>query len=271
MGFTGIAVGAALAGLRPICEFMTMNFAMQAIDQIVNSAAKTLYMSGGAFACPVVFRGPNGAAAGVAAQHSQDFATWYGQVPGLQVLIPWSARDCMGMLRAAIRSDTPSVFLENELLYGRTFEVDEGEWNDPDFGIPAGQAEVVRAGSDCTVVTLSLGVDMALEAAESQSKWSLEIINLRSTRPIDFATVFASVRKTGRLVCLEAGWPRFGLGAELAAQVQESLFDHLDAPVLRVAGADSPMPYAATLERSALPALADLLRAVEHVCTGLCK
>jgi len=255
MGFAGIAVGAALAGLRPICEFMTFNFAMQAIDQIVNSGGKTYYMSGGNVPCPVVFRGPNGAAAGVGAQHSQDYAAWYGQIPGLKVISPWSAEDCRGLLKAAIRDPNPTVFLENEMLYGVSFPVSKEALSE-DFLLPIGKAKVERAGSDITIVAHSKMVAHSLEAADILAKEGIqaEVINLRSIRPLDIDAIKASVKKTNRLVTVEGGFPAFGVGSEICAQIVESeAFDYLDAPVERVTGADVPTPYAANLEDLAFP------------------
>lgn len=255
MGFTGIAVGAALAGLRPICEFMTFNFAMQAIDQIVNSAAKTYYMSGGNVPCPVVFRGPNGAAAGVGAQHSQDFAAWYGSIPGLKVVSPYSAEDCKGLLKAAIRDPNPVVFLENEMLYGLSFPMSAEAMKD-DFLLPIGKAKVELEGSDVTIVAHSIMVGRSLEAAEKLAKEGIkaEVINLRSIRPLDIGTIIKSVKKTNRLITVEGGFPQFGVGSEICAQVVESeAWDYLDAPVERITGADVPTPYAANLEAHAFP------------------
>jgi pyruvate dehydrogenase E1 component beta subunit len=250
-GFTGLAVGAAFGGLRPIVEFMTFNFAMQAMDQIVNSAAKTLYMSGGQMGCPVVFRGPNGAAARVAAQHSQCYASWYAHCPGLKVIAPWSAADAKGLLKAAIRDPNPVIFLENEILYGQSFPVPES----PDFVLPIGRARVERPGKDVTIVAFSLMVGMAMKAAEALAAEGIEaeVINLRTIRPLDVDTVVASVRKTNRLVSVEEGWPYAGIGAEIAATIMEHGFDWLDAPVARVTGVDVPMPYAANLERMVVP------------------
>ena len=263
-GFAGLGVGAAFAGLRPIVEFMTWNFAMQAIDHIINSAAKTLYMAGGELGCPVVFRGPNGAAARVAAQHSQEYSTWYAHCPGLKVIAPYSAADAKGLLKAAIRDPNPVVFLENEILYGHSFDVPKLE----DFVLPIGRARILRAGSDVTIATFSLMVERALQAAEALAEEGIEaeVIDLRTIRPLDVATVVESVKKTNRLVSLEEGWPRFGMGAELAAAMMEHAFDHLDAPVQRVAGKDVPMPYAANLERMALPQIDDVVRAAKAVC-----
>ncbi|KAL4401934.1 pyruvate dehydrogenase E1, beta subunit [Malassezia pachydermatis] len=254
-GFTGLAVGAAFAGLRPICEFMTFNFAMQAIDQIVNSAAKTHYMSGGMVSCPIVFRGPNGAAAGVAAQHSQDYASWYGQIPGLKVVSPYSAEDARGLLKAAVRDPNPVVFLENEILYGHSFPVSEEALSE-DFVIEIGKAKVERPGKDITIVSHTIGVDHSLNAAKllEEEGISAEVINLRSIRPLDIDTILASLKKTNRLVTVECGFPAFGLGSEICAQIMETDgFDYLDAPVERVTGADVPTPYAHNLEDRAFP------------------
>jgi len=255
MGFAGLAVGAALAGLRPICEFMTFNFAMQAIDHIVNSAGKTYYMSGGNVPCPVVFRGPNGAAAGVAAQHSQDYAAWYGSIPGLKVVSPWSAEDCKGLLKSAIRDPNPVVFLENEMMYGVTFPMSAEAMSDS-FLIPIGKAKVEREGSDVTIVAHSKMVTHSLEAAEILAKEGIkaEVINLRSIRPLDIDTIKASVKKTNRLLIVEGGFPAFGVGSEICAQIVESeAFDYLDAPVERITGADVPTPYAKILEDISFP------------------
>jgi pyruvate dehydrogenase E1 component beta subunit len=250
-GFTGMAVGAAMNGLKPIVEFMTFNFAMQAIDQIINSAAKTLYMSGGQMGCPIVFRGPNGAASRVGAQHSQCYASWYAHCPGLKVLAPWSAADAKGLLRAAIRDPNPIIFLENEILYGQSFEVPVDE----DFVLPIGKAKIERAGEHVTIVAFSIMVGVALKAAETLAGQgiSAEVINLRSLRPLDTATIVESVKKTNRVVCVEEGWPFAGIGAEIAMQVVENCFDWLDAPPVRVTGLDVPLPYAANLEKLALP------------------
>jgi len=263
MGFTGLAVGAALKGLKPIVEFMTFNFAMQAIDHIVNSAAKTLYMSGGQINCPIVFRGPNGAAARVAAQHSQCYASWYSHVPGLKVVAPYSAADAKGLLKAAIRDPNPVVFLENELTYGHSFDVPV----DPDFIIPIGKARVVRQGRHATVTAFSMMVEHAIAAAEilAADGIEVEVIDLRTIRPLDTATIVNSVKKTNRLVSVEEGWPQSGIGAELAAQMMEHAFDYLDAPVVRVHGADIPLPYAANLEKLALPQTSDIVSAVRKV------
>jgi pyruvate dehydrogenase E1 component beta subunit len=250
-GFTGMAVGAAMNGLKPIVEFMTFNFAMQAIDQIINSAAKTLYMSGGQMGCPIVFRGPNGAAARVGAQHSQCYASWYAHCPGLKVVAPWSAADAKGLLRAAIRDPNPVIFLENEILYGHTFDCPTSD----DFVLPIGKAKVEREGTDVTIVAFSIMVDVALKAAEAlaEQNISAEVINLRTIRPLDVETIVASVKKTNRVVSVEEGWPFAGIGAEIAMTVTEHCFDWLDAPPARVAGLDVPMPYAANLEKLALP------------------
>jgi pyruvate dehydrogenase E1 component beta subunit len=250
-GFTGMSVGAALNGLKPIVEFMTFNFAMQAMDQIINSAAKTLYMSGGQMGCPIVFRGPNGAAARVAAQHSQCYASWYAHVPGLKVVAPWSSADAKGLLRAAIRDPNPVIVLENEILYGHTFDCP----TDEDFILPLGRAKVERVGQHVTVVAFGIMVGVALQAAEALAEQGIEaeVINLRSLRPFDTATVVESVKKTNRLVSVEEGWPFAGIGAEVAMQVIEHAFDWLDAPPVRVHGLDVPLPYAANLEKLALP------------------
>jgi pyruvate dehydrogenase E1 component beta subunit len=250
-GFTGMAVGAAMGGLRPILEFMTFNFAMQAIDQIINSAAKTRYMSGGQMSCPIVFRGPNGAASRVAAQHSQCYASWYAHVPGLKVVAPWSSADAKGLLRAAIRDPNPVIFLENEILYGQSFDCPTAN----DFVVPIGRAKIERAGTHVTIVAFSIMVGVALKAADILAKEGIEaeVINLRTLRPLDTATIVESVKKTSRLVTVEEGWPFAGIGAEIAMQVIENCFDWLDAPPARVAGADVPLPYAANLEKLALP------------------
>ncbi|GBQ31828.1 pyruvate dehydrogenase E1 component subunit beta [Gluconacetobacter sacchari DSM 12717] len=262
-GFTGMAVGAALTGLKPIVEFMTMNFAMQAIDHIINSAAKTRYMSGGQISCPIVFRGPNGAAARVGAQHSQCYASWYGHVPGLKVVAPWSSADAKGLLRAAIRDPNPVIVLENEILYGQKFPCPV----DDDFILPIGRAKVEREGTDVTIVAFSIMVGTALEAAAilAEQGISAEVINLRTIRPLDTETIVASVKKTSRLVCVEEGWPFAGIGAEVAMQVIEHAFDYLDAPPARVAGADVPMPFAANLEKLALPNPAWVVDAVRKL------
>ena len=262
-GFTGMAVGAAFTGLKPIVEFMTFNFSMQAIDQIINSAAKTLYMSGGQLGCPIVFRGPNGAASRVAAQHSQCYASWYAHVPGLKVLAPWSAADAKGLLRAAIRDPNPVIFLENEILYGQSFECP----TDDDFILPIGKAKVEREGTDVTLVAFSIMVGMAMQAAEKLAEMgiSAEVVTLRSLRPLDTETIVNSVKKTNRLVTLEEGWPYAGIGAEVAMQIMEHAFDHLDAPPTRVTGLDLPMPYAANLEKLALPRLEQVVEAARAV------
>jgi pyruvate dehydrogenase E1 component beta subunit len=262
-GFTGMATGAAFTGLKPIVEFMTFNFSMQAIDHIINSAAKTLYMSGGQLGCPIVFRGPNGAASRVAAQHSQCFASWYAHCPGLKVVAPWSAADAKGLLRAAIRDPNPVIVLENEILYGQSFDCP----TDEEFILPIGKAKVERAGTDVTLVAFSIMVGMAMQAAEKLAEQgiSAEVINLRSLRPLDTATIVESVKKTNRLVTLEEGWPYAGIGAEVAMQVMEHAFDHLDAPPARVTGLDIPMPYAANLEKLALPRLEQVIEAARAV------
>ena len=262
-GFAGIGVGAAMVGLKPIVEFMTWNFAMQAIDHIINSAAKTLYMAGGGMGSPIVFRGPNGAAARVAAQHSQEYSTWYGHCPGLKVIAPYSAADAKGLLKAAIRDPNPVVFLENEVLYGHSFEVPKLD----DFMLPIGKASVVRKGGHVTITAFSLMVERALKAAEALAGEGIEaeVIDLRTIRPFDTATVVRSVKKTNRLVSVEEGWPRFGMGAEMAAVMMEEAFDWLDAPVARVTGKDVPMPYAANLERLAVPQVDDIVAAVKNV------
>ncbi|TVQ85439.1 MAG: pyruvate dehydrogenase complex E1 component subunit beta [Micavibrio sp.] len=264
MGFAGVGTGAAYAGLKPVVEFMTMNFAMQAIDHIINSAAKTLYMAGGQLGCPIVFRGPNGAAARVGAQHSQCFASWYAHVPGLKVVAPYSAADAKGLIKAAIRDPNPVVVLENEIMYGKSFDVPVSE----DYVIPIGKAKIERAGTDVTLVSFSISVGRALEAADALAEQgiSAEVINLRSLRPLDTETVLNSVRKTNRLVTVEEGWPVAGIGAEFAAVLMENGFDDLDAPVLRVHGADVPMPYAENLERLALPQIEDVINAAKKVC-----
>merc|ERR1711884_1018796 len=255
MGFAGLAVGAAMNGLRPICEFMTFNFSMQAIDQVINSAAKTFYMSGGSVNIPIVFRGPNGCAAGVAAQHSQCFAAWYGHCPGLKVISPYDSEDCKGLLKASIRDPDPVVFLENELVYGSTFDIDDNVL-DADFVVPIGKAKVMRQGKDITLVSHSIGVGFCMGAAEILAKEgiSCEVVNLRSIRPLDMDTVNKSVMKTNHMITVEGGFPMFGVGAEVCAQVIEGpAFHYLDAPVIRVAGADVPMPYAKSLELLATP------------------
>jgi len=262
-GFAGVGVGAAMAGLKPIVEFMTFNFAMQAIDQIINSAAKTLYMSGGQMGCSIVFRGPNGAAARVAAQHSQDYSAWYSQIPGLKVVAPFSAADYKGLLKAAIRDPNPVIFLENEVLYGHSGEVPKL----PDYVIPIGKARVVRKGSHVTIISWSNGMTYALKAADELAKEGIEaeVIDLRTLRPMDTETIVASVKKTGRAVCVEEGWQQSGVGAEVAARIMEHAFDYLDAPVVRVSGKDVPMPYAANLEKLALPSVAEVVEAAKAV------
>jgi len=263
-GFAGLGVGAALGGLKPIVEFMTFNFAMQAIDQIINSAAKTLYMSGGQMGASVVFRGPNGAAARVGAQHSQDYSAWYSHIPGLIVVAPYSAADAKGLLKAAIRNPNPVIFLENEILYGHSFPVPKLD----DYVLPIGKAKVVRPGNNVTLVSFSIGMTYALKAAEELAKKHImaEVIDLRTLRPMDVGTIVESVKKTGRLVTIEEGWPQSGIGAEIAAQVMQQAFDYLDAPVLRVTGKDVPMPYAANLEKLALPSVNEIVEAAKAVC-----
>jgi len=263
-GFAGMAVGAALTGLRPVVEFMTFNFAMQAIDHIINSAAKTLYMSGGQMGCPIVFRGPNGAAARVGAQHSQDYTAWYSQVPGLLVVSPSNAADAKGLLKAAIRNPNPVVFLENEILYGQTGSVPKMD----DFIVPIGKARIARSGKDVTIVSFSIGMTYALKAADELASQGIEaeVIDLRTIRPMDIETVLASVQKTGRCVTVEEGWPQSGVGSEISAQIMERAFDYLDAPVKRITGKDVPMPYAANLEKLALPNVAEVVEAVTSVC-----
>ncbi len=264
IGFTGIAVGAAWGGLNPIVEFMTFNFAMQAIDHILNSAAKTNYMSGGQLGCPIVFRGANGAAARVGAQHSQDFAAWYAAIPGLKVVMPYSAADAKGLLKQAIRDPNPVVFLENEILYGRSFEVPALE----DFTIPFGKARIWREGTDVTIVSFGIGMTYALEAADQLAKEgiSAEVIDLRTLRPLDYDTVLASVMKTNRCVTVEEGFPVGAIGNHLSAVIMERAFDYLDAPVINCTGKDVPMPYAANLEKLALVTTADVVAAVKSVC-----
>jgi len=263
MGFAGIATGAAYKGLRPVCEFMTFNFAMQAIDQIVNSAAKQAYMTNGDMNVPVVFRGPNGAAAGVAAQHSQCFAAWFSQVPGLKVITPWNAEDCRGLLKSAIRDPNPVVFLENELLYGQAFPVSE-EAQSPDFLLPIGKAHVERAGTDVSLISFTKMVGYCMEAADKLAAQgiSAEVLNLRTLRPLDRDAIIATAKKTHRVVAVEEGWPQCGIASEICAILMESeAFDYLDAPVERVTGADIPMPYATALEKAALPQVEDILAA----------
>ena len=265
-GFAGLGVGAAFGELRPVIEFMTFNFAMQAIDQIINSAAKTLYMSGGQMGCPIVFRGPNGAASRVAAQHSQCYASWYAHCPGLKVVSPWSAADAKGLLKAAIRDPNPVIFLENEVMYGQNFDIPEDE----DWIVPVGKAKIVREGNDVTIVAFSIMVGRALAAADALAEQgiSAEVIDLRTIRPLDSETIIASVRKTSRLVTCEEGFPFAGLGSEIAMQVIEQAFDWLDAPIARVTGKDVPMPYAANLEKLALPQIDDIVATALATCDG---
>jgi pyruvate dehydrogenase E1 component beta subunit len=262
-GFAGLGVGAAFTGLRPIVEFMTFNFAMQAIDHIINSAAKTLYMSGGQLGCPIVFRGPNGAAARVGAQHSQDYSAWYSQIPGLKVVSPYTAADAKGLLKSAIRDPNPVVFLENEMLYGQSFPVPQMD----DFIVPIGKAKVVRKGDHVTIISWSNGMSYALKGAEELSKEGIEaeVIDLRTLRPLDMPTILASVMKTNRVVTIEEGWAHCGVGAEIATRLMEQAFDYLDAPVARVSCKDVPMPYAANLEKLALPSVADVVQAAKAV------
>jgi pyruvate dehydrogenase E1 component beta subunit len=263
-GFAGLGVGAALAGLKPVVEFMTWNFAMQAMDHLINSAAKTLYMSGGQMGCHMVFRGPNGAAARVAAQHSQDYTSWYSHIPGLKVIAPSNAADAKGLLKAAIRDPNPVIFLENEILYGHSSPVPKLD----DFVLPIGKARIARAGKDVTLVAWSMGMTYALNAADELAKDGIEaeVIDMRTIRPMDIATVAQSVQKTGRAVTVEEGWKQSGVGAEIAARLMEEAFDYLDAPVTRVAGKDVPMPYAANLEKLALPSVAEVVEAAKAVC-----
>ena len=262
-GFAGLAVGAAFMGLKPVVEFMTWNFAMQAVDQIINSAAKTLYMSGGQVKSPIVFRGPNGAASRVAAQHSQCYASWYAHIPGLKVVAPYDAADAKGLLKAAIRDPNPVIFLENEVVYGWQFEVPEGE-----HIVPIGKAAVKRAGKDVTIVAFSICVKWALDAAENLKSEGIdaEVIDLRTIRPLDKQAIIDSVRKTHRLITVEEGWPTAGIGSEIAAIAMEELFDELDAPVVRITGKDVPMPYAANLEKLALPTVDDIVSAAREIC-----
>ena len=263
-GFAGLGIGAALAGLKPVVEFMTFNFAMQAIDQLINSAAKTLYMSGGQMGCQIVFRGPNGVAARVAAQHSQDYSAWYSHVPGLKVISPSTAADAKGLLKAAIRDLNPVIFLENEILYGHSSPVPKLD----DFVLPIGKAKIARAGNDVTIVSWSMGMNYALKAAEKLASEGIdaEVIDLRTLKPMDTDTIVASVQKTARLVTVEEGWQQSGVGAEIAARVMERAFDYLDAPVARVSGKDVPMPYAANLEKLALPSVVEVVEAAKAVC-----
>jgi pyruvate dehydrogenase E1 component beta subunit len=262
-GFAGVGIGAAMAGLKPIVEFMTFNFAMQAMDQLINSAAKTLYMSGGQMGCSIVFRGPNGAAARVAAQHSQDYAAWYSQIPGLKVIAPFSAADYKGLLKAAIRDPNPVIFLENEVLYGHSGQVPKLD----DYVVPIGKARIARPGGHVSIISWSMGMTYALKAAEELAKEGIEaeVIDLRTIRPMDTESIVQSVKKTGRIVTVEEGWPQSGVGAEIAARVMEHAFDYLDAPVTRVTGKDVPMPYAANLEKLALPSLDEVIAAAKSV------
>ena len=262
-GFAGMAVGAAMTGLRPIVEFMTFNFAMQAIDHLINSAAKTLYMSGGQMGAPIVFRGPNGAAARVGAQHSQDFAAWYSQIPGLKVVMPYTAADAKGLLKSAIRDPNPIIFLENEILYGQSFDVPKMD----DFLVPIGKARVHRTGHHITLVSFGIGMTYCVKAADELAKEGIEaeIIDLRTIRPMDTETVVRSIMKTGRCVAVEEGWPQSGVTAEIGMRIMEAAFDYLDAPVARVTGKDVPMPYAANLEKLALPTVADVIQAAKAV------
>lgn len=264
-GFAGLGVGAAFGGLRPIVEFMTFNFSMQAIDHIINSAAKTLYMSGGQMGCPIVFRGPNGAASRVGAQHSHCYASWYAHCPGLKVISPYSAGDAKALLKAAIRDPNPVIFLENELLYGHSFD---DVSSDPEYVLPIGKAFIRREGKDVTLVAFSIMVGKALEAAERLSEQGIdaEVIDLRTLRPLDIETIVQSVKKTNRVVSIEESWPFAGIGSEIAALMMEHAFDYLDAPVVRVTGADVPMPYAANLEHLALPQVDAIVEAVKEVC-----
>jgi pyruvate dehydrogenase E1 component beta subunit len=263
-GFAGLGIGAALSGLKPIVEFMTFNFAMQAMDQLINSAAKTLYMSGGQMGCQIVFRGPNGAAARVAAQHSQDYSAWYSHIPGLKVIAPSTAADAKGLLKAAIRDPNPVIFLENEILYGHSSPVPKLD----DFVLPIGKAKIARAGNDVTIITWSMGMSYALKAAEELAEAGIdaEVIDLRTLKPMDTETIIASVQKTGRAVTVEEGWQQSGVGAEIAARIAERAFDYLDAPIARVSGKEVPMPYAANLEKLALPSVAEVVEAAKAVC-----
>ena len=263
-GFAGLGIGAALAGLKPVVEFMTFNFAMQAMDQLVNSAAKTLYMSGGQMGCQIVFRGPNGAAARVAAQHSQDYSAWYSHIPGLKVIAPSTAADAKGLLKAAIRDPNPVIFLENEILYGHSSPFPKLD----DFVLPIGKAKIARTGSDVTIIAWSMGMTYALKAAEELAGQGIdaEVIDLRTLKPMDTDTIVESVKKTGRAVTVEEGWQQSGVGAEIAARILEYAFDYLDAPVVRVSGKDVPMPYAANLEKLALPSVEEVIEAAKAVC-----
>jgi pyruvate dehydrogenase E1 component beta subunit len=263
-GFAGLGIGAALAGLKPVVEFMTFNFAMQAMDQLINSAAKTRYMSGGQMGASIVFRGPNGPAARVAAQHSQDYSSWYSHIPGLKVIAPYSAADAKGLLKAAIRDPNPVIFLENEILYGQSFPVPKLD----DYLVPIGIAKIVRPGTDVTIVSWSMGMGYSLKAADALAKENIsaEIIDLRTLKPMDIETIIESVKKTGRIVTVEEGWRQSGVGAEIAASITEQAFDWLDAPVTRVTGKDVPMPYAANLEKLALPSVTEVVEAAKAVC-----
>ncbi len=263
-GFTGLGIGAAMAGLRPVVEFMTWNFAMQAMDQLINSAAKTNYMSGGQVRCPIVFRGPNGAAARVGAQHSQNYSAWYAHIPGLVVIAPYFAADCKGLLKSAIRNPNPVIFLENEVAYGHKHDVPDND----DHLVPIGKANVIREGTDVTITAFSLQVKTALEAADklAEEGISAEVIDLRTLRPLDTDTIIESLQKTHRLVSVEEGWPCGGMGAEISAIIMEKAFDELDAPVLRVTGKDVPLPYASNLERMSLPQIEDIVKAAKEVC-----
>jgi pyruvate dehydrogenase E1 component beta subunit len=263
-GFAGVGVGAAMTGLKPIVEFMTFNFAMQAIDQIINSAAKTLYMSGGQMGAPIVFRGPNGAAARVGAQHSQCYAAWYSHIPGLKVVMPYTAADAKGLLKAAIRDPNPVIFLENEILYGQSFEVPKID----DFVLPIGKARIHKKGNDVTIVSFGIGMTYSLKAIAELEKDGIdvELIDLRTIRPMDLPTVIESVKKTGRLVVVEEGYPQSSVGTEIASRVMQQAFDYLDAPILTIAGKDVPMPYAANLEKLALPNVGEVVQAVKTVC-----
>ena len=263
-GFTGIGIGAAFGNLKPIVEFMTFNFAMQAMDQIINSAAKTLYMSGGQMGCPIVFRGPNGAASRVGAQHSQCYASWYAHCPGLKVVTPWSSADAKGLLKSAIRDPDPVIFLENEVMYGQSFNCPD----DPDFTLPIGKAHIEREGKDITIIAFSIMVGKSLEAAEILSEKGIdaEVVNLRSLRPLDIETIINSVKKANRVVTCEEGFPFAGIGSEISSVINENAFDWLDAPVTRVTGKDVPMPYAANLEKLALPQVNDIVNACSNVC-----
>jgi pyruvate dehydrogenase E1 component beta subunit len=263
-GFAGLGIGAAFAGLKPIVEFMTFNFAMQAMDQLINSAAKTRYMSGGQMGASIVFRGPNGPAARVAAQHSQDYSSWYSHVPGLKVIAPYTAADAKGLLKSAIRDPNPVIFLENEILYGQSFPVPKLD----DYVVPIGRAKIVRSGNDVTIVSWSMGMSYALKAADELAKENIgaEVIDLRTLKPMDTETVLDSAKKTGRVVTVEEGWRQSGVGAEIAARIMEAAFDWLDAPVTRVTGKDVPMPYAANLEKLALPSVAEVVEAAKAVC-----